>query len=111
MLGLLAAVAPSSAVKDWEAYRPKASSKYTKASEVSTAGLRIRSDGDYIDTAKTLVENEAPDASYRVVNDHYVGTNGVAHVHIKQTVNGLDVDNAIFNVNVGGKIGPQSTTV
>lgn len=100
MLGLLAAVAPSAAVKDWEAYRPKAASKYTKASEVSSAGLRVRSNGDYVDTAKALVESEAPDATFRIVDDHYVGTNGVAHVHIKQTVNGIDIDNAVFNVNV-----------
>lgn len=100
MVGLLAFVAPSFAVKDWEAYRSKASSKYTKASEVSSNALRTRSGSDYIDTAKALVRSEAPDATFRVVDDHYVGTNGVAHVHIKQTVDGVDVDNAVFNVNV-----------
>lgn len=34
------------------------------------------------------------------MDDHYVGTNGIAHFNFKQTVNGVDIDNADFNVNI-----------
>lgn len=54
----------------------------------------------YIETAKALVQKVAPGSEFRVVDDHYVGSNGIAHVNLKQTVHGLDIDNADFNVNV-----------
>jgi len=56
--------------------------------------------GNPVDTATELVKKIAPDAEFRVVEDHYVGNNGVTHVNFKQTVHGLDIDNANFNVNV-----------
>ena len=104
VFGLLATVAPSIAINDWEAYRLKASSKYTKADKAPTQGVRVRGVADYVDIAKAFVESEVPDATFRVVKDHYVGTNGVAHVYLKQTVNGVDVDNAVFNVNVSLRV-------
>jgi extracellular elastinolytic metalloproteinase len=55
---------------------------------------------DYTETAKDLVKSTFPKATFRMVNDHYVGTNGLAHIHFKQTINGIDIDNADFNVNV-----------
>jgi extracellular elastinolytic metalloproteinase len=54
----------------------------------------------YVEAATDLVKSVAPDAEFRVVTDHYVGKNGIAHVNFKQTVHGIDVDNADFNVNV-----------
>ena len=54
----------------------------------------------YLDTATELVRRVAPEATFRVVGDHYIGTNGVAHVNFKQTAHGIDIDNADFNVNV-----------
>ncbi|KAI1369752.1 extracellular elastinolytic metallo proteinase [Xylaria arbuscula] len=54
----------------------------------------------YVETATALVKSVAPDAEFRLVNDHYVGTNGIAHVNFKQTAHGLDIDNADFNVNI-----------
>lgn len=61
---------------------------------MSTSGI------DYVDTATQLVQKTVPGATFRVVGDHYVGDNGVAHINFKQTANGLDIDNADFNVNV-----------
>jgi extracellular elastinolytic metalloproteinase len=54
----------------------------------------------YVETATELVKSVAPDAEFRVVKDHYIGKNGVAHVNFKQTAHGIDIDNADFNVNV-----------
>jgi hypothetical protein len=56
--------------------------------------------GDYVDTATELVKSVVKGATFRVVGDHYVGSNGIAHVNFKQTANGLDIDNADFNINV-----------
>jgi len=52
------------------------------------------------DTATELVKATVPGATFRLVGDHYVGTNGIAHFNFKQTVNNLDIDNADFNVNI-----------
>ncbi|KAL0936826.1 fungalysin metallopeptidase [Colletotrichum truncatum] len=56
---------------------------------------------DYVQTAIDVVKREAQGVEFRVVDDHYVGSNGVAHVNFKQMVHGLDIDNANFNVNIG----------
>lgn len=56
--------------------------------------------GTYVESASALVKSVHPDVEYRVVDDHYVGSNGIAHVRFKQTIHGIDVDNGDFNVNV-----------
>ncbi|KAI1179588.1 fungalysin metallopeptidase [Nemania sp. FL0916] len=63
--------------------------------------LNALNGGDYVDKATALVKKTVPDAEFRLKPDHYVGTNGVAHVYFRQTINSLDVGNADFNVNVG----------
>jgi extracellular elastinolytic metalloproteinase len=68
----------------------------TKKSEVAKISKRAT----YVETATDAVNKLAPNTEFRVVGDHYVGTNGVAHVNFKQTVHGIDIDNADFNVNV-----------
>ncbi|PVI04691.1 extracellular metallo proteinase MEP [Periconia macrospinosa] len=42
-----------------------------------------------------------PDATFRLIDDHYVGTNGITHFYFRQTANDVDVQNADFNVNIG----------
>ncbi|KAI9046463.1 hypothetical protein LZ554_009212 [Drepanopeziza brunnea f. sp. 'monogermtubi'] len=88
---------------DLEAFRLTTASTYTNASTAAdiepSAGL-VRPAG-YVNTATALVRSVAPSAEFRLVEDHYVGSNGIAHVHFKQSVHGLDIDNADFNVNVG----------
>lgn len=63
-----------------------------------------RADAEQV--ASELVAQIVPDAQFRLLNDHYVGTNGVAHFYYKQTVHGLDIDSGDFNVNIGkdGKV-------
>ncbi|TKX26023.1 extracellular metalloproteinase MEP [Elsinoe australis] len=81
---------------DINAFRPPLKAAYTDS---NTSGI------DYVDTATQLVQKTVPGATFRVVGDHYVGDNGVAHINFKQTANGLDIDNADFNVNVkNGKV-------
>lgn len=55
---------------------------------------------NYVDTATRAVKKAAPHAEFRVVDDHYVDVDGIGHVHFKQTVHGIDIDNADFKVNV-----------
>ncbi|KAI2630755.1 extracellular metallo proteinase 1 [Hypoxylon sp. NC1633] len=82
-------------------YRLREAATYnTAASVVADHSLRVLRRGDYLETATELVRSIAPNATFRVADDHYVGTNGVGHVYFKQTANGLDIDNADFNVNI-----------
>ncbi|KFX87633.1 hypothetical protein O988_09343 [Pseudogymnoascus sp. VKM F-3808] len=67
----------------------------------STLVASLNKRGTYLETAEALVKKVAPGSEFRVVDDHYVGSNGVAHVNFKQVLHGLDIDNADFNVNVG----------
>ena len=86
---------------DLSAFRLKPVSTYSNASVTNEADFNtLVRRADYLETASALVQKLAPGAQFRVVDDHYVGDNGIAHVNLKQTVNGLDIDNADFNVNV-----------
>lgn len=96
-----AAVSRADAV-DLEKLRLKASAKYINNANIgSDPSLRLLKRETYLETATELVKSVAPDATFRVSDDHYVGTNGVSHVYFHQTVHGVDIDNANFNVNVG----------
>lgn len=53
------------------------------------------------DTASELIKMTVPNTKFRLVDDHYVGANGIAHFYFKQTANDIDVENADFNVNIG----------
>ncbi|KAM0513589.1 hypothetical protein ACHAPE_007639 [Trichoderma viride] len=56
---------------------------------------------NYVDTATRAVKKAAPKSEFRVVDDHYIDVDGIGHVHFKQTVHGIDIDNADFKVNIG----------
>ncbi|KXJ95029.1 extracellular elastinolytic metallo proteinase [Microdochium bolleyi] len=84
-------------------FRLRPAPAYTNAAAVAAdRGLHTltRRSEDYVGTATSLVERTAPNTTFRIMGDHYVGANGVAHVNFKQTVNGVDVDNADFSVHV-----------
>jgi extracellular elastinolytic metalloproteinase len=86
---------------DVNAFRLTATSEYVNATATETSpSLHRIKRGDYIESATELVKSTVKGATFRVVGDHYVGDNGVGHVNFKQTANGLDIDNADFNVNV-----------
>ena len=73
--------------------------EYVNAKAVGSAPSLIKR-ADAKDTATDLVKKTVPGATFELVNDHYVGDNGIAHFNFKQTVNGLVVANSHFNVNV-----------
>lgn len=50
--------------------------------------------------ALKVAQATVPSGAFRALNDYYVGNNGVAHVHFKQTILGIDIDNTHVNVNV-----------
>ncbi|KAM5351202.1 hypothetical protein ACJ41O_003925 [Fusarium nematophilum] len=87
---------------DLEAFRLPELSKYVPQEEVAedSPTTTVSKRATYVETAEDLVKSTFPKATFRLVKDHYVGSNGIAHVRFKQTVNDLDVDNADFNVNV-----------
>jgi len=87
---------------DLNAFRLTALTSYINSTITATepAAASIAKRVDYVDAATELLKTKLPAATFRVVKDHYVGANGIAHVNFKQTANGLDIDNADFNVNV-----------
>ena len=100
VLGLLGTALSASAEVDLEKYRLRVSTKYTKISDVDPGLRSLKTSGGYVDIAKGLVKSVAPVAEFRVLDGHYEGTNGIGHVYFIQTSNGVDIDNAMFNVNV-----------
>lgn len=85
---------------DLEAFKLAPMAEYVSQEDVPEDVKVVAKRADYTETAKDLVKATFPKAEFRMVTDHYIGTNGIAHVNFKQTVNGIDVDNADFNVNV-----------
>ncbi|KAG6353737.1 hypothetical protein INS49_005446 [Diaporthe citri] len=55
---------------------------------------------NYVQVATSQVREVVPNASFRVVDDYYVGTNNVGHVHFQQVIDGIDVDTADFKINI-----------
>ncbi|KAH8161851.1 hypothetical protein CIB48_g6392 [Xylaria polymorpha] len=87
---------------DLKSFRLNTNSQYINhKSSKADQSLKLLKRATYVETATELVKKVVPDAEFRLKKDHYVGTNGVAHVYFRQTVNGLDVGNANFNVNIG----------
>lgn len=121
LLGLLGASLPAHAhptqpykaglrrrTVDLNTYRLKETAQYSnKAATSSNKAVRLLKRESYVDTATELVKSVAPGLTFRLVDDHYVGKNGIAHVNFKQTAHGLDIDNADFNVNVSLEEIPQ----
>ncbi|PYH89557.1 extracellular metallo proteinase MEP [Aspergillus ellipticus CBS 707.79] len=100
--------APHQPGVDLDAFRLISNAEYVNSAEALNANVSVFTFAgeSYVDTATRLVQGTVPGATFRLVDDHYVGDNGVAHVYFRQTVHDLDIDNADFNVNVGkdGKV-------
>lgn len=67
---------------DLNAFRLPALSEYINATvtESSIDSSSFAKRADYVDTATELIKSKSPGATFRVVQDHYVGANGIAHV-------------------------------
>lgn len=86
---------------DLDSFRPLDKAKYMNSDEVQqNAAIMSLAGGNYVDVATRLVQKMMPRATFRVVDDHYVSTSGMGHVNFRQTIHGIDVDNADFHVNV-----------
>jgi extracellular elastinolytic metalloproteinase len=83
-------------------YSPSSATKDNKAAK--TVGKR----SSYVETATEFITKEVPGLEFRVVDDHYIGSGGVAHIHFKQTHHGIDIDNADFNVNVSSSCSKEN---
>lgn len=91
----------TSAAVDLDSLRLTSNSEYVNSVHVDTnRSVAVSAEEHYTDTAARLVQNIVPGASFRLIDDHFVGDNGVAHVYFRQTLHGIDIDNADFNVNV-----------
>jgi extracellular elastinolytic metalloproteinase len=86
---------------DLNAFRLTTSAAYSNVTSTTKSEVaKISKRATYVETATEAVKKVAPKTEFRVVGDHYVSSNGIAHVNFKQTVHGIDIDNADFNVNV-----------
>nr|BAD01605.1 metalloprotease [Nannizzia gypsea] len=87
---------------DIDSFRLPLKAKYmdNEAAAEKIQALSFTKDDDYVSTATKLVKSTFPKSTFRVVDDHYIGTNGIGHVHFKQTAHGPDIDNSDFNVNI-----------
>lgn len=86
---------------DLNSLRLTSNTEYVNSIDVNAnQSATVSADEHYTNTAARLIQNIVPGASFRLVDDHYVGDNGVAHVYFRQTAHDIDVDNADFNVNV-----------
>jgi extracellular elastinolytic metalloproteinase len=105
LFSLVGGLASVNAAVNNHAYRVRPALSYTKAKDVAAdSSLKLLKRGDYIETATSLVEKIAPNTTFRLVDDHYVGTNGISHANFRQTVHGYDIDNANFNVHVSHQL-------
>ncbi|KAF3484258.1 extracellular elastinolytic metalloproteinase [Arthroderma uncinatum] len=91
---------------DIDSFRLPLKAKYmdSEATAEKIQALSFSKDDDYVSTATKLVKSTLPKSTFRVVDDHYIGTNGIGHVHFRQTAHGLDIDNADFNIDRDGKV-------
>lgn len=87
---------------DLDAYRMADRSSYMSSDDMKLKQPAIASlsGGNYVDTATEVVKRMMPGMTFRMVDDHYVGESGISHVYFRQTMHGMDIDNADFNVNV-----------
>ncbi|PYI31155.1 extracellular metallo proteinase MEP [Aspergillus indologenus CBS 114.80] len=110
-LHLCALALPSQPSESWrsQAIAPSSlrlTSRASYVNSINAAADNIRlaaraGQASYLETAKRLVQTIVPGTTFRVVGDPYIGDNDVAHVHFRQTVHNVDIDNADFNVNIG----------
>lgn len=81
----------------FEQFRPVQRSTYVPEGEVSIARVPSAG-GDYVEVATAHLRSIHPEAEFRQVGDNHVSSSGVGHVYFKQTLNGIDIDDADFNV-------------
>lgn len=89
-------------IANLDAFRLPMMANYTSAKETKTPQHNMQpfAPSDPVEVATEHVKKMNPGLTFRVVDDNYVGGNGVSHIRFKQTMHGIDIDNADYNVNV-----------
>lgn len=89
-----------------ERFRPRQRGRYLKRGDFRPPrGNWPRN--NYVQAAEGFVRAQFPDAEFRTVNDHHVSSSGIGHVYFKQTLFGIDIDDANVNVNVSTIVPPH----
>lgn len=83
-----------------ERFRPQQRATYVAEDGEPAASIARVAGGSPVEAAEAHVRSIYPDATFRQSDDSYTTSNGITHVYFKQTLNGLDIDDADFNVNV-----------
>lgn len=86
-------------------YRLDTRAEYTILARASQQNKVKREDmvvnyQDFIRIATQQLQEIVSEATFRLIDDYYVGVNGIAHINFRQTIDGIDVDDAHFNVHV-----------
>lgn len=85
---------------DLEAYRFGGGGSYHSVPSTSKRSLKSKRKATNQETAVEFLMSTFPTTSFRLIQDHYVGDNGVEHFYFKQLANNLDIDNSNLNINV-----------
>lgn len=84
---------------DISAYKLGVGARYANNAVTTARSPRTVPSSTYTRTASAFVKSTFPGAEFRMVSN-YLSNNGMGHVAFKQTVHGIDIDTADFNVNV-----------
>ena len=87
---------------DLEAYRLGGGGSYVSVPGTPKRNLNLKRRASNQDTAIAYLAKTFPTTTFRLVQDHYMGDNGVEHFYFKQLANNLDIDNSNLNINVRG---------
>ena len=98
-------------IANLDAFRLPMMANYTSArdSKAPQHNMMPFAPSDPVEVATEHVKKMNPGLTFRVVSDHYVGSNGISHIRFKQTMHGIDIDNADYNVNVSTFTSPSLT--
>jgi len=83
-----------------EAFRLSGGGSYVSVPSTSKRSLRPNKRVTNLETAIAFLGKTFPTTSFRLIDDHYTGDNGVEHFYFKQLANNLDIDNSNLNINV-----------
>lgn len=87
---------------------PEFASSYINADDIHDHKLAILARGsssNFVQAASDFVKKSSPGLEFRVMDDHHIGSTGIAYINMKQTIHGIDVDNGDFKVNINTKDG------
>lgn len=92
---------PQRRAVDLESFRLRGSGSYVSVPATQKRSLEHGKRATNLETALSFLKSTFPSTTFRLMPDHYVGSNGVEHFYFKQNANNIiDIDNADLNINV-----------